>query len=680
MFRLAFKAFRPLASKAFIPNIRYFNTTTPPPPPPSPPPSPPPPPGPAPDSHISPPSFTKVNSKVLNFQTETNKLLDIVAKSLYMDKEVFIRELVSNASDALEKQRYLNISGQSADDTPLTIKITVDAAKGTISFRDSGIGMTADELIKNLGTIAYSGSHKFIESLKANEENKSSTEKIIGQFGVGFYSSFIVGNEVRVISKSENCQNPHLWVSKGLGEFEISELEGLDFPRGTEVTVELKEDCKQFLNEADIKKTLTKYSNFVNFPLELNSQQINLQGALWARNKNDVEENEYQDFYEYISGQKLPYKWKLHFSLEIPLSMKVLLYVPNTHKEKYGMANESCEVGLYSRKVLIMANCSQLLPNWLRFVKGIVDCEDIQLNVSRETFQDSAMMEKIKGILTKKLLKFLSDEAERDESGFMRWYQEFGQFLIEGMAMDQENSKAIMTMTRYYYSLNTSMTTLDKYIEKMKPGQQKIYYLFTANREIGMDSPYLEPFKTKEIPVIFSLQLIDEMIFKNMGEYKGHKFVNIESSIDEIEKDLIETHQYNEASGIPEADLVPFVEWIKNETMPIVDKVIVSSRLKDSPAVVTGEMPSAVRQVYKLMDREKHTSAMTRNQTFEINTNHEIIIKLNEVRKTDPELAKDIISQVLDNALLNAGIMESPVNMIKRLNRVMLRTLRDAKQ
>lgn len=650
MIRLASRALRPIVSRVFMPRVTYFSTT---------------------------PEFNKVNTKVLNFQTETNKLLDIVAKSLYMDKEVFIRELVSNASDALEKQRYLQVSGQNVDETPLNIKIYIDTANATISIRDTGIGMTSEELIKNLGTIAYSGSGKFIEQLKGSESNKSTAESIIGQFGVGFYSSFIVAKEVRVMSKTDGCANPHLWVSKGLGEFEISEVDGVDFERGTEVTIQLKDESKQFLNENTVKDILKKYSNFVSFPLELNHTQVNIQGALWARSKNEVEESEYQDFFEYISGQKIPYWRKIHFALDIPLSIKVLLYIPNTHKEKFGLSNESLEVSLYSRKVLITPNCSSLLPNWLRFMKGVVDCEDISLNVSRETFQDSAMMAKIKAILTKKVLKFLNEEANKDEDGFMRWYKEFGHFLVEGMAIDTEHSRDIMSLTRYNWSSDENMVTLDRYIASMKEGQNKIYYLFTPNREIGLESPYLETFIPKGIPVIFSYQHVDEMIFRNMGDFKGHKFVNIESAIENLDKQNMETQNYDSVNGIPEADLVPFTEWVKNECKPIVDKVIISTRLKDSPAVVIGDMPSALRQVYKLMEREKHSETMVKNQILEVNPNSEIIIRLNQVRKSDPEVAKDIVSQILDNALLNAGIMENPINMIKRINRILLKSLRD---
>ena len=328
MFRVVTRLARPLALKFYQP-IRFFTEE----------------------------SAYKSPLQTHSFKAETQKILEIVAKSLYMDKEVFVRELVSNASDALEKQRFLEISGNSLSSEELKIKITTDPVNGHFKIYDSGIGMSNDELIKNLGTIAYSGSRSFIESL----EDKSKAESIIGQFGVGFYSSFIVAKEVRVISKKNDTA--YLWISKGQGDFEIAEIDGTNIPRGTEITVFLKDDTRVFANDGEISKILKKYSNFVSYPIELNGVHVNVQQAIWSKNKNNVTENEYRDFFEYVSGQKLPYRYKLHFSLDMPLSMKVLLYIPSTHKEKFGLSHEEAEISLYSRKILIAAKSHHLLPN-----------------------------------------------------------------------------------------------------------------------------------------------------------------------------------------------------------------------------------------------------------------------------------------------------------------------------
>lgn len=605
------------------------------------------------------------------FKAETQKILEIVAKSLYMDKEVFVRELVSNSSDALEKQRFDEISGAAVSSEELKIQITTDPVNGIFKIFDSGIGMTREELIKNLGTIAYSGSKNFIENL----EDKSKAESIIGQFGVGFYSSFIVANEVKVVSKKENTA--HMWVSKGHGDFEIAEVEAEGLPRGTEITVVLKDDQRIFANDGEISKILKKYSNFVSYPIELNGTRVNTQQALWSKNKNEVNENEYRDFFEYVSGQKLPYRYKLHFALDMPVSLKALLYVPSTHKEKFGLSHEEFEISLYSRKVLISSKCSQLLPPWMRFMKGVVDCEDIPLNISRENFQDSGLMLKVKEILTAKVLKYMSDEAARNEESYASWYEEFGQFILEGMASDQAHSKDIVSLLRYSWNMDTTHVSLKNYIQNMKPGQNRIYYLYAVNRKNAEDSPYLESFRPKGIPVLFSHMAIDEMIFRSQGDFQGHKFVNIEASIENIEKEQIQSNEYNSEVGLPEQDLVPFTEWVNKELSPIISKVTMSSRLIESPAVVVGDMPSAMRQAYKLMDKDRYSSEMLTGQNLEINPNHELIVAINKARKSDPELASDLIKQILDNALISADIIDNINPSLKRMNKIIMKLLKN---
>lgn len=620
-------------------------------------------------THPLPETVLKSPPVTHSFKAETQKILEIVAKSLYMDKEVFVRELVSNSSDALEKQRFREISGEAVTTEDLKIKITTDPINGIFKIFDSGIGMDQDELIKNLGTIAYSGSKTFIESLS----DKSQAESIIGQFGVGFYSSFIVAKEVKVVSKKND--KAYMWTSKGHGDFEISEIEAESVKRGTEITVMLKDDCRNFANDGEISKILKKYSNFVTYPIELNSQRINLQQAIWSKPKNIVSEDEYREFFEFISGQKLPYKYKLHFSLDMPISMKVLLYIPSTHKEKFGLSHEELEVSLYSRKVLIQQKSSHLLPPWMRFMKGVVDCEDIPLNISRETFQDSALMAKIKDILTVKIVKYLAEEASRNEETYANWYEEFGQFFMEAMASDNNHSKDVVNLLRYHWNQDKKMISLKQYVQNMKPGQNRIYYLYSANRHNAEESPYLESFKPKNIPVIFSHMAIDEMIFRSQSDYQGHKFVNIETSIENIEQEQLEPNKYSAENGIPEAEIVPFTDWVSQELKPKVTKVILSTRLRDTPALVVGEMPSALRQAYKFMDQDRISQEMVKNQQLEINPNHEIIVKLNAIRKTHPDLASEILAQILDNALITADIVDNFHPVIKRVNNIMLRLL-----
>ena len=616
----------------------------------------------------------KTNIERQEFKTETQKLLEIVAKSLYMDKEVFVRELVSNASDALEKLRYFQVAGQAAATQDLKISISLNETEKTFTITDSGVGMTREEMIQNLGTIAKSGSKAFLEKMK-KENSGTSLDSIIGQFGVGFYSTFIVGKEVRVVSKTANCESAHLWVSDGSGNFEIADTDA-DFPNcGTQITVALKDDCADFCKEYTIKNVLKKYSNFLNYPIFLNESQVNTLSAIWSRNKSEVTEDQYKDFFTYITNQKTPYRYVLHYSIDIPVAMKVLLFIPSTHSEGWGLGQEEMEVSLYSRKVLIQGKCKDLLPHYLRFVKGVVDCEDIPLNISRETYQDSALIARIRDLLTTRVIKFLGEQAARNEDTYNDWVGQFGHFIKEGMGGDSQHSKEIAVLARFSWSLEPGYLSLTKYIEKMKPNQRKIYYLFAGNREAAMSSPYLEPFLPKEVPVLFCYYHVDELIFRNMGDYQGYKFTNIETALDTSDKEFLQVAEYDKDAGIPEEDLVPFTNWVQKELTPFVKKVLVSTRLTGSPAIVTGDMTSAVRQVMRMMNKDSQGDSVVRDQTLEINPNHDIMRNLNKVRKTNPDLASQAIKQILDNAMILANIFEEPTAMVKRINKMISYTL-----
>ena len=613
----------------------------------------------------------------MSFQTETQQLLEIVAKSLYKDKEVFIRELVSNSCDALEKQRYMSVTG-SGDTTgeELRISITTNENDNTITIFDSGIGMTRDDMIQNLGTIARSGSKNFLNEIgKSDQESRKTSDSIIGQFGVGFYSTFIVGKEVRVLSKTGDCEQGHSWISNGIGSFEISDVDCDEFTRGTKVTIELKEGSDQYSRASDVTNIIKKYSNFLPFPITLNGTKINTLDAIWSQPKNQITDEAYAAFYEHLSNTKLPAKYKLHFSIDVPLMVNALMYIPNSHGEKFGMGVENTGVSLYSKKVLIQQNCAELLPSWLRFVKGVVDCEDIPLNISREVFQDSALISRLRHIVTTRVIRLLLSESEKNDREYNHWIEEFGQFVKEGMATDQEYSRELAPLARFWVSGTEDVISLPQYIDMMKEGQKNIYYLFSPNKEAAEHSPYMDAFKPKGIPVLYSHHHVDEMIFRQMNDYKGHKFVNIEQSLEGLEKDQVSTTEYDENKGVPEHDLNPFTEWVANELGSKVKKVIISHRLVEAPAMVVGEMSSAMRQVMRLMDKEKEADAQVTSQTLEINPNHEIMKNLNDIRKVNAGLASDVIRQVFDNSLIQAGIIEDANPMITRINRLLKHSL-----
>lgn len=413
------------------------------------------------------------------FKAETKKLLDIVAKSIYTDKEVFLRELLSNCSDALEKQRYLEISGSSdaGEHQDLQIQIETNEKERVISIFDSGIGMTREEIAENLGTIAKSGSMEFKDDAdKATEMNfdqQEAAESIIGQFGVGFYSSFIVSDYVEVFSKSGRDAQAVRWSSDGSGDYELATVDQVGFSRGTKIVLHLRNNCLQFSKEGDVEKIIKKYSIFNKYPITLNGQNLSNLQAIWYRDKREVTQDEYEMFWEQHADTKIPYKYKLHYSTDVPLAIKALLYIPSTHQEKMQMMQETVKIDLYSRKVLIKPGCQELIPSYLRFVKGIVDCEDLPLNISRETYQDSNLIAKLRNVITRRILKFIEDEMKRDTRTYDKWHADFHNFLKEGVLSDNENQEQLLRLMRYGSSLHSSSDetiSLEDYIKSMKEG------------------------------------------------------------------------------------------------------------------------------------------------------------------------------------------------------------------
>jgi len=382
-----------------------------------------------------------------HFQAEIQQLLDIVIHSLYTDKEIFVRELISNAADACEKLRFLQSSGQGVfqPDVPLGISIKADEKEKTITFTDTGIGLTQGEMIENLGTIAHSGTKAFLKQLA---EEKKADAKLIGQFGVGFYSAFMVATKVSVFSRSRkpNEQGWH-WFSEGAGGYEIEPA--ADLPRGTKIVVHLKDDAKEFAAPATLERIIRRYSNFVQFPIELDGKRLNTVQAIWTRNKNEIKDEEYKEFYHYVGHDHDDPIYRLHFTADAPLAIQALLFVPSHNVENLGMARTESEVNLYCRKVLIQAKAKDLLPEWLRFVKGVVDSEDLPLNISRESMQDTALMQKLNKVLTSRFLKFLEEQAEKDAATYERFYKEHHRFLKEGVVTDFTHKAALGKLLRY---------------------------------------------------------------------------------------------------------------------------------------------------------------------------------------------------------------------------------------
>ncbi|HEY0456837.1 MAG TPA: molecular chaperone HtpG, partial [Verrucomicrobiae bacterium] len=381
-----------------------------------------------------------------HFQAEIQQLLDIVIHSLYTDKEIFVRELISNAADACEKLRFTQASGQPLFQPEISpgISISADEKENTITFTDTGCGMTHGELVENLGTIAHSGTKAFLKQLA---EEQRPDAKLIGQFGVGFYSAFMVARKVTVLTRSllpdEQGWN---WTSEGTGGYEIEPAP--DLPRGTKITLELKEDAKNFTKEFELQRIIKRYSNFVQFPIELNGKKQNTVQAIWARKKSEIKDEEYNEFYQYIGHDQEAPLYRLHFAADAPLAIQALLFVPQKNFETLGMARTESEVHLYCRKVLIQSRAKGLFPEWLRFLKGVVDSEDLPLNISRETMQDTSLMQKLNRVLTGRFLKFLEEQSEKEAEGYQKFYSEYNRFLKEGVVTDFTHKEDLAKLLR----------------------------------------------------------------------------------------------------------------------------------------------------------------------------------------------------------------------------------------
>ena len=600
------------------------------------------------------------------FQAEIKQLLDIVIHSLYTEKEIFIRELVSNASDALEKLRHLQLTEKEIYDDKLNLEINVttdDKAK-TITIQDFGVGMTQAELIENLGTIAHSGSKAF---LKALGENGAKNANLIGQFGVGFYSAFMVAKSVKVYTHSWRTGEPgQVWISDGGGSYEIEEAEGQR--RGAKIVIELKDECAQFSQEWQVKEILERYSAFVSFPINLNGKRINTIQALWLRNKNEIKDEEYTEFYKFQAHAYDEPRLRLHFSADAPLAINALLFVPKENTEKLGFSRLEPGVALYCRKVLIDAKPKDILPEWLRFLKGVVDSEDLPLNISRETMQDKSLIEKLNKVITKRFLKFLEEEAKNRSDAYADFYQEFGVFLKEGAALDFTHKDQLVKLLRFESSLTEKgkTTSLADYVSRMGADQKEIYYLVGPNRAAIESGPYLEGFKARNLEVLFCYEAVDEYVMNNVREFDGKKL----TAADHADVKLPDLPKPEGA--LKDEDVNTLTKWLKETLGDRVAEVKPSDRLVDSPVLALNAdkfMSPHMRRMMKALNKEGGDSPLRVN--LEINPRHAVVKRLFETHTAQPEKAKLVAEQLLDNALISAGLLDDATAMVARLNKLL---------
>ncbi|XP_072550528.1 heat shock protein 75 kDa, mitochondrial [Salminus brasiliensis] len=612
------------------------------------------------------------------FQAETKKLLDIVAKSLYSEKEVFIRELISNGSDALEKLRYKLIKG-GAGDSPMEIHLQTDTAKGTLTIQDTGVGMNQEELVNNLGTIARSGSKAFQDALQSQVEASGS---IIGQFGVGFYSAFMVADRVDVYSQSAEPGTPgYKWSSDGSGIFEIAVANGVR--QGTKIVLYLKEECREFSSEDRIKEVATKYSNFVSFPIYLNGRRLNTLQALWMMDPKEISEWQHEEFYRYVAQAYDKPRYILHYCADAPLNIRSIFYVPETKPSMFDVSREmGSSVALYSRKVLIQTKATDILPKWLRFLRGVVDSEDIPLNLSRELLQESALIRKLRDVLQQRVIRFLLEQSKKESEKYARFFEDYGLFMREGIVTtaEQDVKEDIAKLLRFESSILPAgkQTSLMDYTSRMKAGTRNIYYLCAPNRHLAECSPYFEAMKQKDMEVLFCYEQFDELTLLHLKEFDKKKLISVETDIvvDHYKEEKFQDSK-PESERLTVHQAEDLMAWMRNALGQKVTNIKVTPRLDTHPSMITVLEMGAARHFLRTQQLAGNVDerAQILQPTLEINIAHDLIKKLHMLKDSNPDLAQLLLEQIYENAMITAGLNDDPRPMISRLNDLLTKAL-----
>ncbi|MHB1398128.1 MAG: molecular chaperone HtpG [Trichloromonadaceae bacterium] len=619
------------------------------------------------------------------FKAEVNKILDLMIHSLYSHKEIFLRELISNASDAIDKARYLALTDKAIAEggEEWKIQIIADKASGTLTLRDNGIGLTRDEAVEALGTIAHSGTKEFMKLLESREVKDN--PELIGQFGVGFYSAFMVADQVTVISRSATVDANHaiVWESDADGSYTLEDA--VKESRGTDVILKLKEDCLSYLEEWELRKVVKQYSDFIEYPVVMDvtrskpdpedkeksvsdvvEETLNSRKAIWLKDKADISTEEYTEFYKHLSHDFSDPAKVIHYRAEGTTEFSALLYLPS--KRPFDIYYQDYKVGptLYVRRVQIMDHCEAMLPSYLRFMKGVVESSDLPLNVSREILQDNKIVSVIKKSLTKKILDTLAELKKDDAEAYGKFYEQFGRILKEGIHHDFERRETIAELLLFESTKTEAgkKTTLAEYIERMQPEQKEIYYITGSDRTSAESSPYLEVFKEKGIEVLIMTDDFDDIIISGLGAYQEKEFQSA------IKGDLDLGEGNKEEKKKEFGDLL---ELMKEELKGLVGEVRISGRLKDSAVcLVAGEhdLDPKMAKMFQAMGQEVPKG----ERVLEINPGHDLIVRMKQLFAAEPKSAqlKEYTGLLYDQALLLEGDKpRDPVAFARALSKLM---------
>jgi molecular chaperone HtpG len=617
--------------------------------------------GPAQDAQSTP------QSKEHNFKAETRQLLDILIHSLYTEREIFLRELISNASDALTRLDFELLTNRDVldPDAELSIRILPDEAEGTLTILDTGIGMTAQELERNLGTIAQSGAREF---LAAAQQNGQRLSDLIGQFGVGFYSAFMVAEWIRVTSRSyQKDAQAAAWFCTGADTFTIEPADKAE--RGTAVVIKLKEDAREFLQEHRLREILRKHSDFVPFPISIgeSTEQANRQTAIWRQQPREVEQKDYHDFYQQLTldfEEPLTYA---HMAVDAPVQMYAILYIPTKPERSIFSPRKEEGLKLYARKILIQEYNKDLLPEYLNFVQGVVDSEDIPLNVSREAVQSSRLMAQLKKLVTGKVLDMIKKLAAEDAEKYAAFWKNYARYIKQGVAIEPEEPEALYPLLRFHTTDQPeTWSSLDDYIARMKPDQKGIYYIIGDDDRSVLYSPHLDVVRHYGYPVLMMTDPLDAFMLVRLTRYKEIPVSNVATAslaLPEGGED-----KPSEDGETPAPDHAGLIERFKNILGERISDVRITTRLVDSPARLVdpeGAMNQEMQRVYRMLNREYEVP----KKVLELNPRHILLTRLQALQVDDP-LNELVVEQIYEDALLIEGLHPDPASMIARIQKL----------
>jgi molecular chaperone HtpG len=574
------------------------------------------------------------SAQTFEFKAEIQQLLHILTHSLYSHREIFIRELISNAADALDKVRFKSIKGESMADPNLefSIRIDVDEKDKTFVLRDTGIGMSKSEMVENIGTIAHSGTSEFLRQMAVQNE---SGVNLIGRFGVGFYSVFMAADKVELISRSaQEEEPPHRWISDGKGQFEIEPV--TEATRGTSIKVFLREDAEEFCQKFRVESIIKKYSNFVPFPIYLNGEQINTISAIWREPKAQVREEQYNEFFKFIADETEEPLTRMHFSADAPIQFHSLLFVPKNSRESLGFGHDEEGMQLFVRRVLVDNHSKNILPDYLRFCRGVLDSDDLPLNISRETLQENQLLIKIKSTLVSKFLAHLQELAQNDQDKFLEIWRQHGRVLKEGYN-DFTNREKIAELLRFNSSRcenDKELISLQTYLERMAEQQEEIYFISGSGRDTVSRNPILEIFASKKIEVLYCYEPIDEFVLPGLMEYKGKKIKSADQADLKALNKVPDGNSEEKKESYDHKEYDKLARRIKDILADKVEEVRISERLVDSPAVLVGADSMMSHQMQKIMMHLQQKVDLPK-RNMEINPRHPLIQSMLQMYKKD---------------------------------------------